>query len=87
VVDEGPAPEQSLYEGERVEIAEPLGDYDGANFIPKGTLGTVVGYATPHIKEKQRWTEESYWVRLDGDDPKSTGRTINRRYLVPLGPA
>jgi hypothetical protein len=82
-----PAPGQSLYEGERVAIPEDLGDYNGFNRIAKGTLGTIISYATPELKTRQEWPAEPYWVRLDGDATDSAGRLIDRRVLLPLGPA
>jgi hypothetical protein len=85
--DPRPSPPQTRYEGERVCLASSLGDYDGANFLNKGIQGTVLGYATPELKRRQVWTEESYFVRLDGDPPDSRGRVLSRRDLIPLGPA
>jgi hypothetical protein len=45
-----------------------IGDYDGAGYTRSGSAaGIVVSYATPDLKQRQNWAEESYYVRLDGE--------------------
>lgn len=82
--DPTPAPAPSLADGTRVRLVEALGDYDGANHLPKGCEGVVVSYATPEIKRRQAWRAETYRVRFDFDRPDSPGRSIDRGRLQRL---
>lgn len=77
-----PSPAPSLSAGDRVRLAADFGDYDGWNHLPAGTEGVVLGYATPELKKNQRWTDESYFVRLDRDRPDSHGRVFARQRLA-----
>lgn len=81
--DPTPAPTRTLEDGTRVQLTDSIGEYDGAGYVAKGAVGTVIAYATPELKRKQVWTEESYYVRLDFD-PEKTRRVLDRHKLEEL---
>jgi hypothetical protein len=63
-----------------VVVEGDIGDYDAAGYIASGSAaGIVVDYATPDLKLKQNWAEESYYVRLEGE---TGNRVFSRHRLI-----
>lgn len=70
--------------GTLVVVDSDIGDCAGFGHVPRGSgAGVVLGYATPELKQNQVWPTESYFVRLDFDQPDSR-RVIDRRRLIPV---